>query len=282
MPFADVMRRILPGRLAYLLARVKNIALSIYVYQLSRRFPDFVKRQVIRHVRDELGEDFDVETHFTPHYNPWDQRFCLAPDGDFFKALRDGSASIVTDHIDRFTETGLRLKSGTEIEADIIIPATGLEMQLAGGTRLSLDGVAVEPRELYTYRGMMLGNMPNLALAFGYTNASWTLKVDLTCERVCRMLNYMEATGADIAVAVPPDDLKPAPLLDFSSGYVQRALPHLPKQGSRAPWRTYQNYVRDMLAIRYGRLEDGHMRFTRAGEYRPRLTHSAYRRGLAE
>lgn len=280
--FADVMRRILPGRLAYLLARVKNIALSIYVYQLSRRFPDFVKRQVIRHVRDELGEDFDVETHFTPHYNPWDQRFCLAPDGDFFKALRDGSASIVTDHIDRFTETGLRLKSGTEIEADIIIPATGLEMQLAGGTRLSLDGVAVEPRELYTYRGMMLGNMPNLALAFGYTNASWTLKVDLTCERVCRMLNYMEATGADIAVAVPPDDLKPAPLLDFSSGYVQRALPHLPKQGSRAPWRTYQNYVRDMLAIRYGRLEDGHMRFTRAGEYRPRLTHSAYRRGLAE
>lgn len=129
---------------------------------------------------------------------------------------------------------------------------------------------------------MMLGNMPNLALAFGYTNASWTLKVDLTCERVCRMLNYMEATGADIAVAVPPDDLKPAPLLDFSSGYVQRALPHLPKQGSRAPWRTYQNYVRDMLAIRYGRLEDGHMRFTRAGEYRPRLTHSAYRRGLAE
>ncbi|MEA1942019.1 MAG: NAD(P)/FAD-dependent oxidoreductase [Pseudomonadota bacterium] len=280
--FADFARRVLPTRLAYFVSRVKNIALSIYVYQLSRRFPAFVKRQVIKHVREELGEGFDVEKHFTPTYNPWDQRFCLAPDGDFFHALRDGTASIVTDHIDCFTETGIRLKSGEEIEADIIVPATGLDMQLAGGSRLSLDGQPVEPKDLYTYRGMMLGNMPNLALAFGYTNASWTLKVDLTCERVCRMLNYMERTGTDIAVAIPPDDLTPAPLLDFSSGYVQRALPHLPKQGSRAPWRTYQNYLRDMLAIRYGRLEDGHMRFAKAGEYVPRLTHTALRREAAE
>jgi len=279
---ADALQRVLPSKLAYLIARIKNIALSIYVYQLSKRFPAFVKRQVIKHVREELGEDFDVETHFTPHYNPWDQRFCLAPDGDFFEALRTGSASIVTDHIECFTKTGIRLKSGAEIEADIIVPATGLDMQLAGGSRLSLDGVPVTPAELFTYRGMMLGNMPNLALAFGYTNASWTLKVDLTCERVCRMLNYMERTGAEIAVPIPPDDLQPAPLLDFSSGYVQRALPHLPKQGSVAPWRTYQNYVRDMLAIRYGRLEDGHMRFARAGEYRPRLSHTALRRDVAE
>ena len=151
-----------------------------------------MKRNVIKLVKDQLGEGFDVEKHFTPDYNPWDQRFCLAPDGDFFEVLKDGSASIVTDHIDRFTETGIRLKSGEEIEADLIIPATGLDMQLAGGAVFTVDRRIVQPHDLFTYRGMMLSNMPNMALAFGYTNASWTLKVDLTFERVCRMLNHMK------------------------------------------------------------------------------------------
>ena len=261
---AETLRKALPAKLAYLLARIKNIGLSIYVYQLSQRWPNVVKKAVIKAVKDELGEGFDVEKHFTPKYNPWDQRFCLAPDGDFFQTLRSGKADIVTDQIERFTETGIQLVSGEHIDADIIVPATGLEMQLAGGAEISRDGAVIDPADLYTYRGMMLGDVPNLALAFGYTNASWTLKVDLTCERVCRMLNHMKKTGTDVAVPNVPADIQPEPLLDFSSGYVQRAIAHLPKQGDRAPWKTYQNYVQDMLTIRFGKLEDGYMNFSRA------------------
>lgn len=261
---AEAFRKALPARLAYLMSRIKNIGLSIYIYQLSKRWPKVVKKAVIKAVRDELGEGFDVEKHFTPRYNPWDQRFCLAPDGDFFETLKSGKADIVTDHIERFTETGIVLKSGAFIEADIIVPATGLEMQLAGGAQISRDGAVLDTADLYTYRGMMLGDVPNFALAFGYTNASWTLKVDLTCERVCRMLNHMKKTSTDVAVPNVPADIQPEPLLDFSSGYVQRAIKHLPKQGDRAPWKTYQNYVQDMLTIRFGRLEDGYMTFTKA------------------
>ncbi|WP_291844615.1 NAD(P)/FAD-dependent oxidoreductase [Maricaulis sp.] len=261
---AETLRKALPAKLAYLVSRIKNIGLAIYIYQISKRWPAFVKKAVIKAVKDQLGEGFDVETHFTPSYNPWDQRFCLAPDGDFFEALKSGRADIVTDHIERFTATGIQLKSGAQIEADIIVPATGLEMQLAGAAQISLDGEVVDPADLYTYRGMMLGDVPNLALAFGYTNASWTLKVDLTCERVCRMLNHMKKTGTDIAVPKVPDDIRPEPLLDFSSGYVQRAIAHLPRQGDRAPWKTYQNYVQDMLTIRFGKLEDGYMTFAKA------------------
>ena len=264
--FADFMRKILPEKLAYSVTRAKNVLLTIYVYQLSQRWPDFVKRQVIKAIADRLGPDFDVERHFSPSYDPWDQRFCLAPDGDFFDVLVDGSASIVTDQIERFTKTGIKLKSGTEIEADLIIPATGLEMQLFGGMTLSVDGAMVRAADTVTYRGMMLGNVPNLAIAFGYTNASWTLKVDLTCERVCRLLNHMTARGHDYCVPVPPADLETAPMLDFSSGYVQRALANLPRQGAKSPWRTYQNYVQDMLTIRFGKLEDGAMTFGRLGQ----------------
>ncbi|WP_429910723.1 flavin-containing monooxygenase [Glycocaulis sp.] len=261
---ADALRKILPGRLAYALSRVKNIGLSMFFFQLSRVWPGFVKRGVIKAIRAELGEDFDVERHFSPHYNPWDQRFCLAPDGDFFDALKGSKASIVTDHVERFEKGGIRLKSGELIEADLIIPATGLEMQVGGGMDISVDGESVVPAGKITYRGMMLSGVPNAALAFGYTNASWTLKIDLTAERVCRLLNHMERQGHDYCVPVPPDGIELAPLLDFSSGYVQRALPHLPRQGTKAPWRTYQNYVQDMLTIRYGRLEDGHLRFRKA------------------
>lgn len=262
---ADALRKFLPGRLAYTLSRVKNIALSMFFFQLSRAWPDFVKRGVIKAIRAELGEDFDVERHFSPHYKPWDQRFCLAPDGDFFAALKSGKASIVTDHIERFEKDGIRLKSGELIEADLIIPATGLEMQVGGGMDIRVDGQPVIPADRITYRGMMLSGVPNAALAFGYTNASWTLKIDLTAERVCRLLNHMAREGCDYCVPVPPAGIELAPLLDFSSGYVQRALPHLPRQGRKAPWRTYQNYLQDMVTIRYGRLEDGHLQFRKAG-----------------
>jgi len=264
--FADFMRSILPEKIAYSVTRAKNVLLSIYVYQLSQRFPGFIKRQVIKAIADRLGPDFDVETHFSPSYKPWDQRFCLAPDGDFFDVLADGSASIVTDQIECFTRTGIRLKSGDEIEADLIIPATGLEMQLFGGMTLSVDGAMVGANDCITYRGMMLSGVPNLALAFGYTNASWTLKIDLTCERVCRLLNHMAAKGYDYCVPTPPADLETVPMLDFSSGYVQRAMAHLPQQGVKSPWRTYQNYVQDMFTIRFGKLEDGAMRFGRMGD----------------
>ncbi|MGP1274123.1 MAG: flavin-containing monooxygenase [Caulobacterales bacterium] len=261
---ADAMRKVLPGRLAYTLSRAKNVALAMLFFNLARRWPDFVRRGVIKAIRAELGEDFDVERHFSPSYNPWDQRFCLAPDGDFFAALKSGKASIVTDHIERFEPGGIRLKSGEFLEADLVVPATGLEMQVGGGMDIRVDGEALVPADKITYRGMMLSDVPNAAIAFGYTNASWTLKIDLTAERVCRLIAHMQARGYDYCVPVPPSDIELAPLLDFSSGYVQRALPHLPRQGTKAPWRTYQNYVQDMLTIRYGALEDGHLQFRKA------------------
>jgi len=263
---ADFLRKVLPGRLAYSLTRIKNVAMGMFFFNLARSAPGFVKKGVLKQIRKELGEDFDVETHFSPSYDPWDQRFCLAPDGDFFEALKTDKADIVTDRIKTFDETGLQLESGAHLDADLVIPATGLAMQIGGGMEIEVDGRPLHAPDHVTYRGMMLSDVPNMALCFGYTNASWTLKIDLTCERVCRMLNHMDQTGADYAVPEPPADLETLPLLDFSSGYVQRALPDLPKQGAVTPWRTYQNYLMDMLTIRYGKLDDGHLRFGTAGD----------------
>lgn len=263
---ADALRKILPAQAAYGITRIKNVLQAILTFEMSRRWPEFVKKSVLKQIQDELGDGFDVETHFSPKYNPWDQRFCLAPEGDFFEVLKDGSASIVTDQIETITEDGVRLRSGETLEADLIIPATGLEMLVGGGIDIDIDGEPFVAPDHVTYRGMMLSGVPNAALAFGYTNASWTLKVDLTAERVCRLLNHLDRKGLDYCVPEPPEDLETLPMLDFSSGYVQRALPTLPKQGAVAPWRTYQNYLQDMVAIRYGRLDDGHMRFGRAGD----------------
>jgi len=261
--FADFLRKVLPEKIAYSITRLKNVLLTIYVFQISMRWPNFVKRNLKKAIQKELGEGFDVEKHFSPDYNPWSQRLCLAPDGDFFDVLKDGSATIKTDHIDHFTPKGILLKSGEEVEADLIIPATGLEMKLMGGIGMRVDDKLIKGGDLVTYRGMMFGNVPNLAIAFGYTNASWTLKVDLTCERVCRMLNHMKKHDLDICVPDLPDDIETQPMLDFSSGYVQRALPCLPKQGVKAPWRTYQNYIQDMMTIRFGKLDDGYMQFSK-------------------
>lgn len=265
-PVANLLRRILPGRWAYSLTRMKNVLIAIIFYQIARRWPGAIRNMLNKYMREELGEDYPIEKHFQPAYAPWDQRFCAAPDGDFFDAIKNGTASVATDQIERFTETGIALKSGEHIEADVIIPATGLEMQIAGGMTFNLDGEPVEASKCISYRGMMLAPIPNMAIAFGYTNNSWTLKIDLTCERVCRLLNHMDKHDYVSCVPVPPEDLDTLPLLDLKSGYIERAAHYLPKQGAVPPWRTYQNYFQDMLAIRYGKLEDGHVRFSRADE----------------
>lgn len=262
-PVANVFRKIMPRRMAYSATRIKNVLISIIFFELAKRNPQMIRNMVMKHIRAELGEQMDVDKHFTPKYNPWDERFCAAPNGDFFDVLKDGSASVVTDHIERFTETGIQLKSGEHLDADVIIPATGLEMLLAGGMEFNIDGQAVDPRQSISYRGMMLSPIPNMAIAFGYTNASWTLKIDLTCERVCRLIKHMQKHGHDYCVPEPPADIETMPLLNLQSGYIKRAEPYLPRQGTKPPWRTYQNYIKDMMAIRYGKLEDGALKFGR-------------------
>lgn len=273
--FANFTRKILPGQTAYMLTRMKNIVRFMLVYWLSRTFPDFVKNGVMKEARKALGEDYPVEKHFAPSYKPWDQRFCVAPDGDFFEAIKSGKASVATDHIETITESGIRLKSGEEIEADIIVSATGLVMQVAGGAKIEVDGEPYVPSQSLVYRGMMLSGVPNLTYNFGYTNAPWTLKIDLTNERTCKLLSYMKKHGHDFCVPTPPEDLEVQPILDFSSGYVQRALDYLPKQGATPPWQNYQNYFRDMMSIRYGKIDDGHLKLAKAGEFPSRTIPTA-------
>ncbi len=262
-PLANRLRRLLPARMAYGITRSKNVLLSMLFFRLAKRKPQSIKRMILGGVRQALGPDYDIATHFTPRYNPWDQRLCLVPDGDLFAALKAGRASMVTDRIDRFTPGGIRLESGGELEADLIVTATGLDLQVLGGVALDVDGVPVDPAATFNYKGMMYSDVPNLASSFGYTNASWTLKCDLTCEYVCRLLNHMERRGWRQCT---PRNTDPAlvaePWLDFSSGYVQRSIGNFPKQGSRAPWRLYQNYARDLMSLRFGSVVDGVMEFS--------------------
>ena len=212
---------------------------------------------------------YDVDTHFAPRYNPWDQRLCLVPDGDLFEAIRHGRASIVTDQIDTFTEHGIRLASGSELEADIVVTATGLNLLAIGGMKLRVDGADVHPSDTEAYKGMMLSGVPNFALTLGYTNASWTLKADLVSQYVCRLLNHMDRRGYQICTPIAPDSLQREPIIDLQSGYVLRSVHELPKQGSATPWRLHQNYPRDALFMRYGPLHDAGMRFTRASASAP-------------
>lgn len=261
---ANFLRKILPAKMAYAITRYKNILQTILIFQMAQRFPDFVKKAVLKEAQAALGPDVDVNEHFSPAYKPWDQRFCAAPDGDFFKPIREGRASVVTEHIDHFTETGIQLKSGQHLEADLIIPATGLNLQLMGGIIVNVDGELVDPPDHVVYRGMMVSDIPNMAMAFGYTNASWTLKIDLTCERVCRTLKHLDRTGTDYAVPVPDPDMPREPLRLLDSGYFQRARHTLPKQGPKSPWQVHMNYIADMIAIRFGRIDDGAMQFRTA------------------
>lgn len=264
---ANWLRRYLPEKVGYAAARWKQILLTMFFYNLMRWQPALMKRNLLKLVQAQLGSGYDVATHFTPRYNPWDQRLCLAPDGDFFKAILAGKASVVTEQIERFTPDGIRLRSGAELAADVVVAATGLVMRLMSGVQLVVDGAPVEMARTMTYKGMMLDGVPNLAMAIGYTNASWTLKCELTSRYVCRLLNYMDRRGYAWCTPRKSDpSIRPEPVLSFSSGYVQRALAELPSQGSRRPWKLYQNYLLDMLTFRLGRLDDGTMEFRRQAQ----------------
>lgn len=255
---------VLPRKLAYWLIRWKNIALSTLLFQLSRRRPAAMRRWLVRQAQQRSGVE---ERHLQPRYEPWDQRLCVDPDAGMLRALRTGRASIVTDQIEGFTPQGLRLASGQELPADIVVTATGLHLQMFGGTRLTVDGDPVQVAGRLSYKGMMLSGVPNLAMSMGYTNASWTLKCELIARQVCRILNQMRATGEAVCVPVyegSAADTRPA--LDLTSGYVQRAANDLPRQGTRKPWRIHQNYVRDLLALKFAPLRDGALRFARRGE----------------
>jgi monooxygenase len=262
-PIAARLRRFLPAKAVYAIVRWKNVILQTGFYQLSRRRPEVVKKLVRRGVERSLPAGYDVDKHFKPHYDPWDQRMCLVPNGDLFAAIREGRASVVTDTIDRFTERGIRLDSGEELEADVIVTATGLNLLFLGGMELVVDGDPVDLPRTMTYKGMMLSGVPNCAFTVGYTNASWTLKADLTSEYVCRLLAHMDAHGyAKSVPEINDPTVVEQPLLDFTSGYVQRSLDQFPKQGSKEPWKLRQNYVFDLRAIRRGPVDDGAMRFS--------------------
>jgi cation diffusion facilitator CzcD-associated flavoprotein CzcO len=261
-PIATALQRVLPARHAYRIVRWKNVLLTMLTFQLSRRRPQTMKALIRKGVERQLPAGYDVDTHFKPRYNPWDQRMCLVPNGDLFAAIRDGRASVVTDQIERFTPTGIRLASGQQLDADLIVTATGLNMLALGGLELEVDGSEVKLPETLGYKGMMLSGVPNFAFALGYTNASWTLKCDLTCAYVCRLINHMSEHA--YRYCVPRNDdpsLRTEPFIDFSSGYVQRSIDKFPRQGSRAPWRLYQNYALDVIALRFRPLQDGVLQF---------------------
>jgi cation diffusion facilitator CzcD-associated flavoprotein CzcO len=260
---ADGLRRRLPAGAAHAVLKWKNVLLSTAFFQLSRRAPGIARRLLRRGVEAQLPAGFDVDTHFTPTYDPWDQRLCLVPDGDLFRALSSGDASVVTDSIERFTPDGIRLASGHDLAADVVVTATGLELLLFGGMRLEVDGAAVDPADTVAYRAMMLSGVPNLSFTVGYTNASWTLKADLVAEHLCRLLAHMTATGQDTVTPVaPPAGTELRPLIDLQAGYVLRALDRLPMQAATAPWRLHQNYLRDVALFRRGRLDDGGVVFS--------------------
>jgi monooxygenase len=260
---ANTLRRWLPDRVVYPIVRWKNVLLQGVSYRLSRRRPELMKKLLRRGLMKALPPGYDIDTHFKPTYNPWDQRLCLVPDADLFKALHDDSAEIVTDRIANFTEHGIKLESGAELEADIVVTATGLNLLFLGGMTISIDGEEPDMPRALTYKGMMLSDFPNFAYTLGYTNASWTLKADLTSEYICRLLNHMDAGGHRIATpVVSGSSITEDPLLDFNSGYVLRSLDHLPKQGSKEPWKLRQNYPLDLRTLRHGTVDDGHMRFS--------------------
>ena len=258
------LQRHLPLRWAYTLARWKRVLLGMVIFQMCRYNPDGMKKILLARVRDALPAGFDVGKHFTPRYKPWEQRLCLAPDGDLFKAIRSGKASVVTDRIDHFTATGITLQSGQHLDADLVVSATGLNLQVFGGLRLSVNGQPVDPAQTVGYKGFLFSGLPNFASCFGYTNASWTLKADLTSEFLCRLLNHMRRKG--FTQCVPRNDgpvLDDRPWIDFSSGYFQRAMHKLPRQGLQPPWKLHQNYLRDIVQLRWGTLNDGVLQFRR-------------------
>ncbi len=265
-PVAKLLRRFLPAKASYPIMRWKNVLMTMASFQLSRRRPQAMKALLRKGLERQLPAGYDIDTHFNPSYNPWDQRLCLVPNGDLFESISAGRASVVTDRIERFTETGIKLVSGAELEADVVVTATGLNLVALGGMQFSVDGQDVTLADTMSYKGMMLSGVPNMAFSVGYTNASWTLKCDLTCEYVCRLLNHMDEAALRQCTPHNRDPrMSERPFIDFSSGYVLRSIDKFPKQGSKAPWKLHQNYPLDILNLRFGSVADGVMEFSNTG-----------------
>ena len=260
-PLAEKLRKWLPDRWVFRLTRWSRVFFQIYLYQLSRKKPQQLKKLLLGRVRQEMGPDYDVDTHFTPDYNPWDQRLCGVPDGDLFAAIREGRAEVVTDHIDHFNKEGIELKSGQQLDADIVVLATGLNLKFAGGVQYSVDNRVLDFTEHFIFRGMMFSDLPNMAFTVGYTNSSWTLKADLTAKYVSRLLNKMARRGYTSVTPRLKGEVKEVPLLDFDAGYVLRSRESFPKQGNRLPWKNYQNYIRDFIGLSLGRQNDDELEF---------------------
>jgi monooxygenase len=258
---ANFLKKVLPGKVAYHIVRWKNILFGLSFYNASKKWPNAIKKLILKGVKKEMGDGYDL-THFNPLYNPWDQRLCIVPDGDLFQSIKSGKAEVITDTIQQFTANGILLSSGKELQADIIVTATGLKVQMLGGMTLRLDGKRVEPKDIHCYRGVMFSNIPNFAVAIGYTNASWTLKCDLNCDYVVRVLNHMDKN--QFLVCTPRFDsgnFSSEPLLDFDAGYIKRAVDILPMQGSKTPWKVYQNYLRDSFLLKYSSIKDKYLEF---------------------
>lgn len=261
-PISNFLRRFLPENWVYRQARARNVTMQMIFFMASKAFPGAVRKLMLKLASLQLGKNFDMR-HFSPRYKPWDERVCCVPDGDLFKALRQGKASVVTDHIERFCEKGIVLKSGQVLEADVIVTATGLDLVMFGGAELAVDGKPFDVTQSMGYRGIMLRDLPNLAAIVGYTNASWTLKADLSSEYFCRLINHLDAIGMrQCTPRQTHGQVKEEPFLNLNSGYIQRAADKMPKQGDRAPWKLYQNYALDLALLRYGKVEDGYLTFT--------------------
>jgi cation diffusion facilitator CzcD-associated flavoprotein CzcO len=258
---AERIKKIFSPKTAYRLIRWKNIRIGQWFYQACQRWPNMMKKYILKKAKAQLSEDFDMR-HFEPSYGPWDQRLCVVPNGDLFKSLKNGKSEIVTDRIKNFSESGILLESGKELEADIIVSATGLKLQLLGGMTMHINGVLANPKDIHCYKGVMFSGIPNFAVAIGYTNASWTLKCDLSCYYVTRILNYMKQNNYEVCVPkFNAEEFNSEPLLDFDAGYVKRAVNELPKQGSKAPWKLYQNYFKDAYTLKKAKAVDKYLEF---------------------
>jgi cation diffusion facilitator CzcD-associated flavoprotein CzcO len=260
-PWLKPLSKFMPSSWVFRSIRWKKVLLQQYIYRLSRKKPRGLRRYLLNQVREELGPDYDVDTHFTPNYNPWDQRLCAVPDGDMFAAIREGKAEVVTDHIDHFNSSGIALKSGNQLDADIVVIATGLKLKFGGDIAYRIDGEEVDPTERFVYRGMMLEGVPNLAMSVGYTNSSWTLKTDLTAKYVCGLLKKMKRGGYSSVIPTLSGEMKEVPLLDFDAGYVLRARDIMPKNGDRKPWKNNDSYTKDYASLEFNRNKYSELKF---------------------
>ena len=257
-----ILRKFLPNNWVYRFARTRNVALTMAIYNYCRSFPNHARKALTKLAKKDLGDEFDMK-HFTPNYAPWDERLCAVPDGDLFEVLKNGKAQVRTDTIKHLSEEGVVLNSGDTLQADIIVSATGLDLQLMGGMEIQVDGIPFNVSEAKVYRGVLIENLPNMGMIFGYTNASWTLKSDLTSEYVCRIINHMDKTHTQQCTPVDNEGVENIPFIEMNSGYIKRALDKVPKQGQKSPWRLYQNYIRDMAMLRFAKVDDGILKFTK-------------------